>query len=343
MLGRDLPRQASATTPPDPRQEARVIRGVQRALIAAVDSYGTLSPNALDSTFHWGRDLGDLGTVMPTDGFVALLDGQVPDQTGAGEAMIYGAVALSSGIVDAMVEVQTTGRVEAQTGPARPVTRVDIVLVRDFIDLLLAGCAREFGDFQARDWPLRLSLGEPLEERHRLPLTLEERDYHMWKLSLELGGGVKSGQIALTLPVIGRADAVAQAPKKLRKFTEAERQKWRVAWGAAIGEAIVSLEAILMRRKLPFVEVEGLSVGTVLPFTDATLTEIRLEDVTGRAVLRGRLGQKSGMRAVRLGKEITMRATGGLAPPPAAAPPPVDLPEIPTSLAMEAVLLPPGA
>jgi hypothetical protein len=76
----------------------------------------------------------------------------------------------------------------------------------------------------------------------------------------------------------------------------------------------------LMRRKLPFVEVEGLSVGTVLPFTDATLTEIRLEDVTGRAVLRGRFGQKSGMRAVRLGKEITMRATGGLAPQPAAAP-----------------------
>ena len=167
---------------------------------------------------------------------------------------------------------------------------------------------------------MRLSFGEPVEERHRLPLILEERDYHMWKLSLELGSGVKSGQIALILPVIGRADAVAQAPKKLHKFTEAERQRWCAAWGAAIGEASVSLEAILMRRKLPFVEVEGLSVGTVLLFTDATLTEIRLEDVTGRAVLRGRLGQKSGMRAVRLGKEITMRATGGLAPQPAAAP-----------------------
>ena len=75
MLGRDLLRQASATTPPDPR----VIRGVQRALIAAGDSYGTLSPNALDSTFHWGRDLGDLGAVMPTDGFVAFLEGQRPD------------------------------------------------------------------------------------------------------------------------------------------------------------------------------------------------------------------------------------------------------------------------
>ena len=35
MLGRDLPRQASATTPPDPRQEARVIRGVQRATVTA--------------------------------------------------------------------------------------------------------------------------------------------------------------------------------------------------------------------------------------------------------------------------------------------------------------------
>jgi hypothetical protein len=45
-------------------------------------------------------------------------------------------------------------------------------------------------------------------------LILEERDYHMWKLSLELGGGVKSGQIALILPVIGRADTVAQAPQK---------------------------------------------------------------------------------------------------------------------------------
>lgn len=134
----------------------------------------------------------------------------------------------------------------------------------------------------------------------------------MWKLSLELGGGVKSGQIALILRVIGRADAVAQAHKKLRKFTEAERQKWRAAWGAAIGEGSISLEAILMRRKLPFVEVEGLSVGTVLPFTDATLTEIRLEDVTGRAVLRGRLGQKSGMRAVRLGKKLRCARLEGL-------------------------------
>lgn len=78
MLGRDLPRQASATTPPDPRQEARVIRGVQRALIAAGDSYGTLSPNALDSTFHWGRDLGDLGTVMPQTGLSPFSRGKCP-------------------------------------------------------------------------------------------------------------------------------------------------------------------------------------------------------------------------------------------------------------------------
>ena len=120
MLGRDLPRQASATTPPDPRQEARVIRRVQRALIAAGDSYGTLSPNAFDSTFHWGRDLGDLGTVMPSDGFVALLEGQVPDQTGAGDALIYGAVALSPGIVDAMVEVRQRAGLRRKQAPLAP-------------------------------------------------------------------------------------------------------------------------------------------------------------------------------------------------------------------------------
>lgn len=300
MAGRLQPQSTRGSSSPDPRQEERVIRGVQRALIAAGESYGRLAPHALKSQFGWGKDLGDLGTVMPSDGLVALLDGQAAEESSTGHGHIMGAVALSSGLVDALVEVQTTGAVEPHSGPARPVTRVDIVLVRDFIDLLLAGCAREFGTFQARDWPLRMSLGDPVEERHRLPLILEERDYHLWKIDLDLGGGLKQGQIALIMPVIGRADAVAEAPKKQRKLSAAEIDAWRAAWARVIGEGVVTLNAVLMRRKLPFVEVEALEVGHVFPFTDAALTDIRLEDLAGRAVLRGRLGQKSGLRAVRL-------------------------------------------
>lgn len=333
MAGRLQPHSTRASSPPDPRQEERVIRGVQRALIAAGESYGRLAPHALKSEFGWSKDLGDLGTVMPGDGLVALLDAQSAEPSETGHGPITGAVALSSGVVDALVEVQTTGAVEAHSGPARPVTRVDIVLVRDFIDLLLAGCAREFGAFQARDWPLRMSLGDPVEERHRLPLILEERDYHLWKIDLELGGGLKQGQIALIMPVIGRADAVAEAPKKQRKLSGAETQAWRASWARVIGEGVVALNAVLMRRKMPFVEVEALEVGYVLPFTDAALSDIRLEDLAGRAVLRGRLGQKSGMRAVRLGGAARSSLALKPAPMMQEAPPlaPMDLPDMPPS------------
>jgi flagellar motor switch protein FliM len=71
-------------------------------------------------------DLSDARSDLPQDGLIAVLE----DGGGA-----RGLIALSHGTVDALVEVQTTGRVDPRNLPPRPVTRIDEALCRDFIDL----------------------------------------------------------------------------------------------------------------------------------------------------------------------------------------------------------------
>lgn len=320
LMGRALPQPATDGARPDPRQEGRVNRGLQRALISAGEAFVTLRPECGDITFQWGSDLGDLAGVLPQDGLVSLLVAQ-SDIDQEGQETPRGVIALSAGLIDALVEVQTTGRVDRATGPSRLVTRVDVVLARDFIDLVLAGLAREFGDFDLRDWPLRLALGEMVEERRRVPLILEERRYHLWKIPLDLGGGLRQGVLVLALPVIARAEAVAQAPNKRPIPTPTERAAWRASWARALGAAPVTLEAVLLRRSLPVFEVDALELGQMLTFAPAALEEIRLEDRLGRAVMKGRLGQKSGARALRLsgGKPAAPKDPAPL-PAPAPAP-----------------------
>jgi flagellar motor switch protein FliM len=81
---------------------------------------------------------------LPDHGLIAVLE----DRDGA-----RGLIALSHGTIDALVEVQTTGRVDARELPPRPVTRIDEALCRDFIDLSLAAFSRETERVEDRDWP----------------------------------------------------------------------------------------------------------------------------------------------------------------------------------------------
>jgi flagellar motor switch protein FliM len=115
-------------------------------------------------------DLSTARSDLPQDGLIAVLE----DGGGA-----RGLIALCHGAVDALVEVQTTGRVDPRELPPRPVTRIDEALCRDFIDLCLAAFSRETRGVEDRDWPERLSFGSRIADPGQLGLLLPEWTYHV--------------------------------------------------------------------------------------------------------------------------------------------------------------------
>jgi flagellar motor switch protein FliM len=225
---------------------------------------------------------------LPDHGLIAVLE----DRDGA-----RGLIALSHGTIDALVEVQTTGRVDARELPPRPVTRIDEALCRDFIDLSLAAFSRETERVEDRDWPRRMGFGSRIADRRQLSLLLPDRLYHRMTAEFDLGeDGPRQGQAVLVLPRTQDPPPRATSPTGGQVTPEA----WRAAMEAAMAGAELRLDAVLLRTTRSLREVEALAPGDLIAFDASDLARVGLETPGGRTILRGRLGQMGGLRALRM-------------------------------------------
>jgi len=259
-----------------------------------------LVPRLTDVAEH--VDLARALDGLPEHGLIAVLE----DRDGA-----RGLIALSHGAVDALVEVQTTGRVDTRELPPRPVTRIDEALCRDFIDLCLAAFSRETQSMADCDWPQRLNFGSRIADRKQLGLLLPERVYHVMSADLPLGQeGMRGGRATLILP--RTRDPAPRAPAATGIAPEA----WRAALVAAMAEARLSLEATLVRTTRSLREVEALGPGDLIGFEASDLASVCLQTPEGKTVLRGRLGQIGGQRALRMTEGAADRVPP-MAPQPA--------------------------
>jgi flagellar motor switch protein FliM len=220
--------------------------------------------------------------------------------------------------IDALVEVQTTGRVDPRELPPRPVTRIDEALCRDFIDLGLAAFSRETREVEDRDWPDRLSFGSRIADPGQLGLLLPDRAYHALSADVALGvEGARRGQVALILP--RTRDPV---PRAIAATGTADPEAWRKALEQAVAEACVELDAVLVRTTRSLRDLEAMGPGDLIGFDAADLAQVRLETSSGTVVAHGRLGQIGGQRALRM-------ATGQ----PGAGAGPGSAPDLPTGIA----------
>jgi flagellar motor switch protein FliM len=320
-----------AQRPPAPDHAPGLGRAWGRALRHAATPFDGLNLHPGAVTVRLEEALEGVLGALPDHGIVAVLE----DDAGR-----RGLIGLSHGAMDALIEVQTTGHVEASQLPPRRVTRIDEALSRDFLDLALAAFMRESGAIEGRDWPERMAYGSRIEDRDRLTLLLPERDYHILSAEVALGpDGGRAGKVVLILPAdpdIGRAapGAGATGPAPLPPG-------WAEGLSAALADAPLPLEAVLMRLVRPLGEVEALRDGDVLQFDRADLSAVTLETPEGAVILRGALGQLGGRRALRVteatsGAQAVARPPAPPPPPEARAPTP-DLPDLPEASAPPAV------
>lgn len=247
-----------------------------------------------------------------------------------------GIVAVSGPVLSALIEVQTTGRVgRAPPAPRRP-TRMDAAMAAEWVEAMLLGIGTELSGTEAEPWAAGYRYASCLEDPRPLCLLLEDLSYRVWRLDMSLGdAGERRGGLLWAVPAQGGAErgasgphASPRAPSRPAVGTAAGAaagaaagpdpraggggvapeadtdgaQPWQHSIAQAVSGVSAELEAVLHRVSLPLSQMLALRAGSELILPPEALAQVRIE-AGGRIVASGRLGQHSGMRALRLSGE----------------------------------------
>ncbi|MGR3312175.1 FliM/FliN family flagellar motor switch protein [Roseovarius indicus] len=243
------------------------------------------------------------------DDLILLLDGQ-------GGAR--GAALLDLQFAQALVEVQTTGRVRPGAAAERPMTGTDAAIAAPLVDAMLAGFDEKLDEAAPGHRPIAFRYGDRVGDARGLLLALEAADFELFRMTVDIGGGAKTGILTLILPasVLARPDPATGEAGEAADFD----------LGDLAMQVPVTLDAVLDRVQLSLAEVCALKPGMRLPVRASAIGKTELVAASGHVAAQVRLGQMNGMRAVRL------NGAGGDDAPPApgaraqATPDPPDMP-----------------
>lgn len=238
------------------------------------------------------RSLAELLELPPDRALLVLLDG--PDGG-------LGLMAMSSGVMAALIEMQTTGRVSANPPPPRRPTRTDAAMVATTIDRAMEELDILLAEEADLVWAGGFRYASFLEDPRPLGLLLEDQPYRVLTADLMLEGGARQGGLILALPAEGKG--LRPALLRPRPEKEGAAPGFSAALEGVVMDAGCVLQAVIGRMELPLHEVMALQVDQLLPLPDAALDRIGLEALDGQWLARARLGQNKGMRALRLVQE----------------------------------------
>ena len=302
-----LARKADAARLRGPRKASQLDFGTmpQKSYTQAIKRAGVpfkaLEPEPSNETVAWDQTLAELTESLPAGGLLIVLEG---------EERARGLLHMQQPLLDALIEVQTTGQVDTVEGNNRPATQIDAALSRDFIDMLLSSLDTEMEDMGIGNIVMRMHFGTVITDRKQLPLLVPERGFHVFQANVSVAQDAKNGSLLLALP--GTQTAAASWPKR------GPDPVWRAAFHRTLSQARLQFGTVLFRRQISLKSALALKPGSVIPFDAEVMGMVRVEDNLGRAVVKGRLGQASGNRALRLtigtlegSEEIVEASPGG--------------------------------
>lgn len=230
------------------------------------------------------------------DALILLLDGQ---------AGARGAALLDRQFVQALVEVQTMGRVRPGPAAERPFTGTDAAIAAPLLDAMLEGFVTTMEEAAPNFRAGQFRFGDRVGDMRGLMLALDAPDFELIRITVDIAGGGKTGVMTLILPA-----AAFDAPDPA---AGEEGRGDRFALGELAMTAPVTLDAVLDRVEMPLAQVCKLAPGMTLPLSASAIGRTELVAARGHVAATVRLGQMNGFRAVRLtgGAMADAPAAGG--------------------------------
>jgi flagellar motor switch protein FliM len=237
--------------------------------------------------------------VFDEDQLMVLLDGP---------AGARGAAMVDAAFVGGLIQQQTMGTVQPfnADGPPRIMTTTDASLIEPFINTLLERAAPLPQIEEERQLMAGFKFGAKAQNLRLLMLALEDDAYHILRLTLDLAQGARQGELLLCLPV-------PKPPPKIADPDMAEEDEAVDEGSKTLCENVLSLKANLIvsltQLQLPIRVAGALQVGQVLELGRVSFGDAQVRTLEGRIVGHGVLGQRDGMRALRVKHRAKNRET----------------------------------
>lgn len=212
-----------------------------------------------------------------------------------------GILGIDAQIRAAAIEMQTMGKLSSQSPKERPHTKTDLMLIMPFCLSLMEELLETTSGSELEGWADDIVLGAAFESPRAAGLVLEDAEFRVMKLSIDLSVGERQAEVLLALPNNQQA-VKAEVVSPLD-------QSWGAKMYSSVSAAPTTLTAVLHKMSLPLGQVDALKVGQVLPLYGATVGSVQLFAPDGVFVTEARLGQSGGKRAVRIeaAQDLAMR------------------------------------
>jgi len=208
-----------------------------------------------------------------------------------------GIAAMDAGLLSAVLQAVTSGRLSEGPVPRRPSTQTDAIMVRPFMAGVLDGFGAGLAAHPSARWAAGFQPRDRLADGAGLVHAVADVEFHALSADIDIGSGLCAGRLDIVLPHVPGRDDAMEAPVRLEP---SERDAWQSTFRAHVMESEAVLEAVLHRFELPLAELSRLAPDMVLPLPAASLDLVRMEDREGGCAAMARLGRMDGRRAVKL-------------------------------------------
>ncbi len=229
------------------------------------------------------------------DLLAALDDNQMLVALREGEDL-RGLVAIDSQLRAAAIEVQTIGQVVAMRAEDRPPTNTDKVMCERVLAAFVEALPNATVGTRLEGWVDDIQLAKRFSDARTAGLELQDIQYRLVRLSIDLGTTDREGEILVALPFVAEDTATELVQPR-------GELSWGDQWQEMLQAAPAQLDAVLHRFSLPLADAQELRAGQVLSLHGCTVNSVKLMAPDGRTVVQAKLGQAGGMRAVRIEKQ----------------------------------------
>lgn len=211
-----------------------------------------------------------------------------------GRQGLVGGAVISHELVSAMVQQQTTGRVTSVEEMDRAMTATDAALCAPLLDRLFERAHGFLETPEDRDVLPLFRFGARAENKRLFALALEEPEYTVLRLTVDIAGGVGQAKMTLVLPL--------PSAKPLPSIFEEQEdgQGAEVTLEPAVMSLKAEMSAVLCRINMPLVDVSAIQLGQELPVSTDVFDAVQLVSIEGDIVATGAMGQVEGQRALML-------------------------------------------
>ena len=206
-----------------------------------------------------------------------------------------GAAIIGADIVGGLIQQQTMGDISAATGAPRSMTQTDAAMCAPMLDALFERVAPMLEVEAERNIVGGFRFGARFEDARALDMALDMQDYFVVRLTLDLAGGIRQGEMSLIVPKVPPA-AEYGAETSSNKDDDAQLV-------SKMNDLVMELPTelnILCKILLELAQVEQLVVGETLALPHNTFPETEIVTANGNVIGSGVLGQVNGIRALRL-------------------------------------------